>query len=512
VRSAPDGRGAIDDPERIRRERDLYRRLLELGEEEALDAFLGEALGLLVEVTGAQHGYIELRDAAEPRDRVASLAQGRAQQNVEGIRLLISRGVVAATLASGMTVETDSALLDERFAARESVRAHGIQAVLCVPVGGAAAHGVVYLQNHSGGGPFSRDARHLADLFARHVAPLSERFLIRRRYEAARDATQDLRQRFQLDAIVGRSRALADALHEAMLAAPLDVTVLVTGPSGSGKSQLAHAIHLNSRRAQGPFVELNCAAIPQTLIESELFGARSGSHSEARRDMPGKVEAADGGTLFLDEIAELSWDGQAKLLQFLHSRQYCPLGEPRALKADVRLVAATNADLEQRVRDKKFREDLYFRINVLPVSMPPLTERAEDLDDLAVALLRRVADELGLGRLRLSGGALHAIQIAEWPGNVRQLENVLRAAAIRAAGAHAAEIGPRHLFPARGEQVERSRTFQEATRRFQCDLVARTLDETSWNVREAAARLEIARSYLYQLIQTFGLRRDGVYP
>jgi Nif-specific regulatory protein len=213
------------------------------------------------------------------------------------------------------------------------------------------------------------------------------------------------------------------------LVAPLDVTVLLTGESGTGKSLLARAIHDNGPRAAGPFVELNCAALPEGLIESELFGAVAGAHSTATRAVPGKVRGAEGGTLFLDEIAELAPAAQAKLLHLLHAREYFPLGAPRAVRADIRLIAATNVDLDAAVAEKRFREDLYFRLRVLPIRVPTLAERKEDLADLSVYLLGTACRRHSLPAFSLSPGAVRAVEASPWPGNVRELAHALEAAA-----------------------------------------------------------------------------------
>jgi Nif-specific regulatory protein len=294
-----------------------------------------------------------------------------------------------------------------------------------------------------------------------------------------------------------------------MLAAPLDVSVLLTGPSGSGKSLLARAIPANSRRAAEPFVELNCAALPENLIENELFGALAGSHSEAHRNQPGKVAAAEGGTLFLDEVGEIPYAAQAKLLQLLQSKQYYPLGSPKTVSADVRVVAATNDDLHVAVRERRFREDLLYRLQVLPVRMPALAERREDLPTLAEHLLRSVCRRHRLAPLALGAAGLRAIQAGEWPGNVRELEHAIEAAAIRAAGEGTETLEPRHLFPTaeRPEGSDGELSFREATRWFQRELLERTLRENEWNVAEVARRLGLARSHTYNLIRAFELER-----
>jgi Nif-specific regulatory protein len=506
-----------DHPDQLRRERDLYRRLLDLDGQRALEPFLAEALALVTDATGARCGYLELqgRDgAAGPGERY-SIARGCSSEELATIRFVISRGIVAEALATGRTVSTSSAALDPRFRERDSVRAAAIDAVLCAPIGEDPPLGVVYLSGRSGGpGPWSEADHALVERFARHLAPRAGRLLAECASREAADPTRDLRARLRLDGVIGRSAAFADAVRQAALVAPLDVHVLLTGDSGTGKSQLARVIHDNSPRARGPFVEVNCAALPEGLVESELYGAREGAHSTARRELVGKVAGAEGGTLSLDEISELAPAAQAKLLHLLQSREYYPLGAAQPLRADVRLIAASNVDLEAAVAEKRFRDDLYFRLSVLPIRMPSLAERREDVPELAAFFCAHACGRHRLPALVLSPAALRAATEAPWPGNVRQLAHVVEAGAIRAAGEGAAQIEARHLFPAtapggpaRAPEAEPP-SFQEATRRFQRELLQRTLEATSWNVTETARQLDLARSHVYNLIRAFGLERE----
>jgi Nif-specific regulatory protein len=500
----------VSDLKLVEQERDLYRRLLELGTTDELEGFLADALGLVADVTGAQQAYLEVRDPHSPDDRSWSLVHGCEAEQVDDIRGRISRGVIAEALSTGETILTDSAFLDDRFSQRLSVRRNKIDAVICAPIGGDAALGVVYLQGRTGGRPFDAADRERAEMVARHLAPLADRLLVREREREGADATRALRDRHRLDGVLGHSTALAHALEQAMLAAPLNVHVLLTGDSGTGKTQLARVIHDNSPRANGPFVELNCGALPENLVESELFGAVAGAYTEARKDRIGKVAAAAGGTLLLDEIGTLPHDAQTKLLQLLQSKSYFPIGATKPETIDLRLIAATNADLEQEVAAKTFREDLFFRLNVLPIRMPSLAERREDIPDLARGLLDLILVRHELPRVALSRGALQAIESAEWRGNVRQLENAVEVAAIRAAGGGAEMIEASHVFPdAKEAAASDADTFQEATRRFQRDLLAETLADTGWNVAETARRLDLARSHVYNLIRTFELSRTS---
>ncbi|MEW6270775.1 MAG: sigma-54-dependent Fis family transcriptional regulator [Thermodesulfobacteriota bacterium] len=495
------------------RERDLYRRLLDLGSCDELEPFLDEALRMVTALVGAHQGYLEVTGEGAASDAPTWwTAHGFSEHEIAAVRGAMSSGIIAEAVQTGQTIVTSSALTDSRFGDLESVRLGRIQAVLCAPIGSPPI-GFLYLQRRLEPGAFGEADRGEVETFARHVAPFADRLVARRLSREALDETRSLRERLRLTGIVGRSGALAAVLREAALAAPLDVDVLLTGDSGTGKSQIARVIHDNSPRAGRAFVELNCAAIPETLVESELFGALPGSHSTASRRIEGKVAAADRGTLFLDEIGELPLSAQAKLLQLLQARQYYPLGGARPERADVRVIAATNADLLGAVGANRFREDLYYRLDVLPIRMPTLAERRTDIPELALYFCAEACARHRLAHATLSDQALRALQAAEWPGNVRQLAHTVQAAVIRAVGSGSLSVERAHLFrDARaaedrgGDEAERL-TFQEATRRFQADLLRRTLEDTGWNVQESARRLEITRSHVYNLIKAFGLER-----
>ncbi len=498
--------------DQIRRERDLYRRLLALGAQTELRPLLEEALGLAVEVINARLGYLELLDDEGPEQKPRwSMAHGLSAEEIADVRAAVSHGIVTEALATGQTIITPSALLDARFEARESVQIGRIEAVLCAPIGSDPPVGVLYLQGRRGAGPFSDEDRDLAELFARQLAPLAHRLLARE--QTAVDSTRSARHALRLDRVVGRSQALALLLRQVALVAPLEVSVLLTGQSGTGKSQIARVIHDNSLRAGRPFVELNCAAVPEGLFESELFGAFPGAHSTATRRIFGKVAAAERGTLLLDEIGDLSLTLQAKLLHLLQSKQYYPLGATIPVGADVRVIAATNVDLETAVAERRFREDLFYRLQVLPVRVPSLAERRSDVAELASFFCSQASESHSLPLLGLSREAVRAAEAAEWPGNVRQLAHSVEAAAIRAAGEGLTLIERAHLFPesasAEGDPNE-ILTFQEATRRFHADLIAKALEDSGWNVTEVARRLDLARSHVYTLIRTFGLSRGSL--
>jgi Nif-specific regulatory protein len=495
----------------LRRERDLYRKLLDLGTQDEIEPFLEEALALVVALAGARRGYVELRDeSAEPDAAPFSIARGCSDDDVADIRAAFSQSVIAEAIATRQTIVAASAFDDQRFRNKPSVKAKRIEAVLCAPIGVDPPLGVLYLQDRDQPGPFTEDDRSRVETFARHISAFADRLLARRRRRNETDAALPYRRALRAASIVGRSPALAAVLQQVAQIAAHDVSVLLTGPSGTGKTQLARLIHENSPRRAAPFVEVNCAALPENLIESELFGAEKGAHSTATRKTEGKVAAAEGGTLFLDEIGELKLPAQAKLLQLLQSKEYYPLGSIRVVAADVRVIAASNADLKAAVSRRELREDLFYRLQVVPIRVPSLAERREDIALLAAHFCDRAAEAHKLPRLQLSPGALRAIEAAEWPGNIRELEHAISAAALRAGWEHALVIERRHVFPdtaAPAAGAAARLTYQQAMRRCQEHILRSTLDDTGWNVTETAKALDIARAHAYNLIRAFGLER-----
>ena len=307
--------------------------------------------------------------------------------------------------------------------------------------------------------------------------------------------------------IIGEHPSMQSLAREMQRIAATESTVLLLGESGTGKELFARAIHQVSPRAAKPFVALNCAAIPDTLVENELFGHERGAFTGADRRAPGKFELAHGGTIFLDEVGELPASSQSKLLRVLEEKVVERLGGGAAFKADVRVIAATNSDLEAAAASGGFRRDLFYRLNVFPLRIPPLRERGDDVTLIAENFLASFRRELKKPRLKLSPSALAAIRAHQWPGNVRELQNVIERAAILNEGElSAADLGlsgnVRAAAATAGSLAETSKSALESVERAKIEA---TLRECKWNKASAAQRLGISYKTLLNKIHAYGL-------
>jgi formate hydrogenlyase transcriptional activator len=305
-----------------------------------------------------------------------------------------------------------------------------------------------------------------------------------------------------LDGIVGSSAALAEVLDLVRLVAPSDSTVLIEGETGTGKELIARAIHNRSRRANRAFVKVNCAAIPAALLESELFGHERGAFTGALARKIGRFELADGGTLFLDEIGDLPLELQAKLLRVLQEREFERLGSVQTHKVDVRVVAATNKDLNEMVAQNQFRMDLYYRLNVFPVILPPLRDRSEDIPMLVAHFVKQYADRMRKEIRKISAESMYALQHHSWPGNIRELQNMIERAAILTFG----DVLSVPMLPVAASPAREPVTLEEAERAH----IANALRATKGVVggpNGAAARLGIPRTTLMEKMRKRGLSR-----
>jgi two-component system, NtrC family, response regulator HydG len=320
---------------------------------------------------------------------------------------------------------------------------------------------------------------------------------------------RDFRARYGLEHIVGRSAALRELLDRVVRVAPSDATILVTGESGTGKELIARALHAASRRSDKPFVPVNCAAITETLLESELFGHARGAFTGATRSRRGLFEEASGGTLFIDEIGETALGSQAKLLRAIQEGEIRRVGESLPVKVDVRVIAATNQNLKAAVAEKRFREDLYYRLNVVPLRVPPLRERREDIPLLAQRFLESFAARTG-ERKTLSPEAMKKLLEYPWPGNVRELENMIEQAAALAPHLTLSEADI-HFEPAPEiAGASAGQTLSDAVEAAERRAIEAALKRCQGDLGRVARELEVSSTTLWRKMKALGLRgREG---
>ena len=317
----------------------------------------------------------------------------------------------------------------------------------------------------------------------------------------------EVTDRYRFESIIGSSEKMKEVLDLAGRVAVSDASLMITGESGTGKELLARGVHFNSGRAEGPFVAVNCAAIPEALIESELFGHVRGAFTGAIKDKEGKFELADGGTLFLDEIGDLRIDLQAKILRALQEREVDRVGGGKPVSVDVRVIAATNKDIDRAVREGAFREDLYYRLNVITLFIPPLRERKEDIPLLAAHFLKKFNKDADV---RIDAGALSVLTAYRWPGNVRELENVIERASVLKRGALITqdELPEKLKKEKRGVEdiilnlPEQGISLEDLEK----SLIIKALDKHKGNQTRAAEYLGITRPTLIYRMEKFGLK------
>lgn len=314
--------------------------------------------------------------------------------------------------------------------------------------------------------------------------------------------------------MIGESPAVETLREQIGRAAPTNATVLIAGENGTGKELAARLIHLSSRRSTRPMIEVNCAAIPEELIESELFGHEKGAFTGAYEKRKGKFDSANGGTLFLDEIGDMSLRTQAKILRIIQEQVFERVGGSHPVQVDVRIVAATNKDLQKEIELGRFRQDLYYRLNVIPIFVPPLRERLEDIALLVESFAAEIASESALGKKRIDPAVFALLQRYSWPGNIRELKNFIERLMIMTPGQ---AIGPGDL-PSDFLNAQRKPdgeatcfqhpTLKEARLSFERDYLLKKLEENGWNISVTASRIGLERTHLYRKMKALGIRES----
>jgi transcriptional regulator with GAF, ATPase, and Fis domain len=469
-----------------------------------LDELQAQVLDLIFEVAPAERGAILLDGTSGEFNSV--FGRNRDARSERSVR--VSRTIARRVLEQGLAI-LGSDVPGTGLASVESLIALQVRSLLCVPLSiYQRTIGCIYLDTINVGDRFNEDHLELVTAIAGISAVALENA---RRLQWLEQENQRLTTEITLDrTLVGESPRMKDVFQFLARVAPTDATVLIGGESGTGKELAARAIHRRSPRASKPFVAINCAAIPENLLESELFGYERGAFTGAVAQKKGRLEIADGGVLFLDEIGELAPSLQVKLLRVLQEREFERVGGNRPIHVDIRLIAATNRDLEEASRKGEFRQDLYFRLNVVSLTMPPLREHKDDIPMLVSFLVEKHCSKCGTKPKPLSRQALACLQNYDWPGNVRELENVMeRALVLGTSEDILPEDLPENLLergPAPGVGEAK---YHGAVKELKKRLIQNALEEARGNITEAAKALGVHPNYLHRLIRNLDLKESS---
>ncbi len=471
------------------------------------DALQRELLRFVFEVVPAERGAILI--LGEGGEVVSELALGR--EGVRGDTFVVSRTVVRQVVEEGEAFLGNDLVEGSGALSTESLRASHISSLLCAPlVLFGRTLGVIYLTAFDPSTHFDEDHLRLVSV----ISGLAAVSINNARHVEQIEGENDLlRAASRVEhGMVGESAAMRKVYQLVARVAPTDSTVLIRGESGTGKELAAQALHQNSARRERPFVAINCAALTETLLESELFGHERGAFTGALAQKKGKLEVADGGTLFLDEVGEMAPVLQAKLLRVLQERSFERVGGTRTIRVDVRVVAATNRDLEEAVRAGGFRQDLYYRLNVVSFEMPALRERREDVALLATHFAAKYGAKFKRKVTGVSAEAREWLLNYSWPGNVRELENAIeRAVVLGSTASILPEDLPETILdaePAAGAGAPTVAKYHEAVREAKRQLIARALEQSNGSVTEAARALGVHANYLHRLIRNLNLRPE----
>jgi len=465
-----------------------------------------QLLGMIFDVVPADRGAI-LGFGDDPGQIAWSVGWDRRRG--PGFPVKVSRTIVSKVVRERSGLMISEVPENAELRKSSSFTDLPMHALMCVPLTLAGKVGaVIYLDTQDARVSF--DENHLQILAA--IASLTGLALENINYvENLKLENRELRSQIAVEHnMVGSSLSIQEVFEFIRRVAPTDSTVLIEGESGTGKELVAHALHTNSTRASGAFVAINCAAIAETLLESELFGYEKGAFTGATAQKKGKIEIANGGTLFLDEVGELAVSLQAKLLRVLQQREFERVGGTRPMKIDLRLIAATNQDLEECVKSGKFRKDLFYRLNVVSIEVPPLRERREDIADLAEYFISKAAKKCNVRSKGLSEGARLCLSAYDWPGNVRELENAIeRALVLGSADAILAEDLPEAIAEAATPAGVPATKYAGAMKDTKRQVILQALQDANGSYIEAAKALGLHPNSLLQLIRRLDLKLEA---
>jgi Nif-specific regulatory protein len=494
---------------------DLLSTLFETGkivsQENAFDTILRLTIDKIIGATGAEKGFIIVRN--KTNKLLFEIARNNKAKDIVLPESEVSRNIIEKVFNEHETICTTSAAVDSRLGRFESVMNLGLMSVLCVPIEhDEKVLGVVYLDNRNVDGIFTESTMLFVKAFTEQVVLALRNWIISQELEVSRKRLEEeIRGKYSFGSIIGNSPCMLHVLGLVGQVSTTDATVLIEGESGTGKELIAKAIHFNSERKDNPLVTINCGAIPESLLESELFGHVRGAFTGAINEKKGKFEIADGGTIFLDEIGEMDPALQVKILRVLQFREYSPVGSNEVRHSDVRIIAATNRDLRSLVAEKKFRDDLYYRLNVFRIELPPLRKRKEDIP----VLINHFLNIFCKGKTIPDISPLAEKILLDYPysGNLRELENALQRAVILCRNdiilpedlplEMIESVSTKKKSP---DQVEQKLTLKEAKVLFEKEYIENVLGENNWVIRQAARAANIDVKNFHMKMKQYGIK------
>ncbi|MCI0494140.1 sigma 54-interacting transcriptional regulator [candidate division KSB1 bacterium] len=490
-----------------------YQQLIELGKrlltESDINRLLTMAMDAAIEISRAERGLIILFN--ENSSIQFQTARSLNKEDIEHPQFEISRSIIDKVRNHGSPINLQNALVDPEFQKRKSVDELKILSVVCLPLKhNQKIFGVVYLDNRSVPGIFDQETYLFVNEFANFISLAAHCALERKRLINRINVLEsELRIKYDFKSIIGQHPKMLEILQLISQVADTDATVLIQGESGTGKELIARALHFNSRRKEKAFIPVNCAALPEQLLESELFGHIRGAFTGAIKDKAGWFERADEGTIFLDEVNDMSPALQARLLRILQTGDYSRVGATEIRKCDVRVVAATCKPLRELVKSGTFREELFYRLNVVDICLPPLRERKSDILLLVQHFLKIYANKNGKPYLKLSPEIENLLLNYDFPGNIRELENIIQRAVIFATGSM---IEPQHIplnIKNNGQERILSTNLQQARRQAietaEKEIITNYLNYASGHISKAAKLADVDVSNFHKLIKKYDI-------
>ena len=452
-------------------------------------------LDAVIEVTHADKGFVLLLRDGEPE--IAAARNVDKKDIPDGVRHL-SDSIIKQCVDSRQPLIVSDALNDTMFKSSESVMNLKLCSVMVAPLmTQGQLLGLIYVGNDNVVSLFEESSLDVLTIFAGQASLILQNAILLDQLELDRNRIAEALEEKRFGDIVGSSPTLLEVFNKVEKVAGTDISVLITGETGTGKELIARELHRRSQRKDGPFVVLNCGAIPENLMESELFGHVKGAFTGAVATRPGKFQQADGGTLFLDEIGEMPVALQVKLLRALQERVVVKVGDSRPENVDIRVVAATNRDLAEEIKNNNFREDLFYRLNVVNLHLPPLRERGDDVLVIAKFLLQKYAREYEANVKGFTPGALEAMRKYDWPGNVRQLENRIKKAVVLA---DKTLVGPEDL-DLRPENLKAAVPLSEAREQFTRRYILEVLERNNGNRTKTARDLGVDPRTIFRYLE-----------